>query len=81
MYLLIPQCFDRLEGRESEDADTLTEGFHLSLFSLRTVAMASTQIDQVRGILQSLLACILFPPRVIAFMGNIAFSNSAFQLA
>ena len=81
MYLLIPQCFDRLEGMESEDADTLTEGFHLSLFSLRTVAVASTQTDQVRRVQQPLLDCVLFPPGDIAFVGNIAFSNSAFQLS
>lgn len=81
MYLLIPQCFDRLERMESEDADTLTEGFHLPLLSLRTVAVARAQTDQVSGVLQPLLACILFPPRVVAFVGNIAFSNLAFQLS
>lgn len=81
MYLLIPQCFDRLERMESEDADTLTEGFHFSLFSFRTVAVASVQTDQVCGILQALLTRILLPPGIIALVGNIAFSSSAFQLS
>lgn len=65
---------------QSEDADTLTEGFHLSLLSLRTVAGASAQIDQVSWVLPPLLACKLLPPRVVAFVGNIAFSDLAFQL-
>lgn len=65
---------------QSEDADTLTEGFHLSLLSLRTVAGASAHIDQVCRVLPPLLTRILLPPRVVAFVGNIAFSNLAFQL-
>lgn len=81
MYLLIPQCFDRLEGWNSEDADTLAEGFHLCFFSLGTVTVASTWVDQVRGVLQPLLACILLPPQVIAFMGDVAFPDFAFQLS
>lgn len=65
---------------QSEDADTLTEGFHLSLLSLRTVAGARARIDQVCGVWPPLLARVLFPPRVVAFVGNIAFSHLAFQL-
>ena len=58
----------------------LTEGFHLCFFGLRTVSVASAWIDQVCGVLQSLLACVLLPPRVITLVGDVAFPDFAFQL-